>query len=317
MKHLLRAVALLCLATPVAAQGPSTPAPADRQAPAAARPVQEDAAVIAATREYQRSGRARVLQVGAYLVYPFGQTQPRLTCAPLRACNIQLEEGERPPSGASEFKPYTGDLERWFVGTTPGPRNTTLVVVQPSDCNLTTNLTIPTDRRLYQLTLDSPPCAARDTAGQNPDLPYDRIVRFYYPEDLLQRLAADEQAQEQAARSEEARQIPVAATPFDPASLDFGYFMCRDRGYPWRPDQVFADAEHTYIKLPESAAQAEIPVLFEVGPAGDLVLINYAVRGGFYVVDRVLRRGVLVVGTGREGQEQRLLITRDRRDCNR
>ena len=273
--------------------------------------------MIAATREYQRSGRARVLQVGTYLVYPFGQTQPRLTCAPLRACNIQLEEGERPPAGASEFKPYTGDLERWFVGTTPGPRNTTLIVVQPSDCNLTTNLTIPTDRRLYQLTLDSPPCAARDTASQNPDLPYDRIVRFYYPEDLLQRLAADEQAQEQATRSEEARQIAVAAAPFDPASLDFGYFMCRDRGYPWRPDQVFADAEHTYIKLPESAGQAEIPVLFEVGAAGDLVLINYAVRGGFYVVDRVLRRGVLVVGTGREGQEQRLLITKDRRDCNR
>jgi P-type conjugative transfer protein TrbG len=319
MKRIDRDVLLalcLALATPVAAQPtpPAASAPAS-SGPAAARPVHEDAAVIAATREYQRSGQARVLRVGSYLVYPYGHTQPRLTCAPLRACNIQLEEGERPPAGASKFEPYTGDLERWFVGTTPGPRNTTLVVVQPSDCNLTTNLTIPTEKRLYQLTLDSPPCTARDTAGQNPDLPYDRIVRFYYPEELLQRLAADEDAQAQANRAEIERQVPVAAAPFDPTSLDFGYYLCRDRGYPWTPDQVFADREHTYVKLPQGGEQFETPALFEVGPAGELVLVNYAVRGGFYVVDRVLQRGVLVVGTGREGHEQRLLITRNRKDC--
>lgn len=293
----------------------AVPVPAAGGAPFRARPVQEDAAVIAATREFERSGEARVLRVGSYVVYPFGQSQPRVTCAPLRACNIQLEEGERPPAGVSEFKPFTGDLERWFVGTTPGPRNTTLVVVQPSDCNLTTNLTIPTDRRIYHLTLDSPPCAARDTAGQNPDLPYNRIVRFYYPEELLQRLAADEQAVDIAQAEAEQRQLPVLASAFDPASLDFGYFMCRDRGYPWRPDQIFADGEHTYIKLPASGVGAEVPVLFEMGAGGDLVLINYAIRGGFFVVDRVLRRGVLVVGTGRPGDEQRLLITKERRDC--
>jgi P-type conjugative transfer protein TrbG len=311
MKHLLVLGVLglgICAAVPAAAQG------AER---ATALPVQEDAAVIAATRDFQRSGQARVLQVGTYLVYPFGQTQPRVTCAPLRACNIQLEEGERPPAGGSEFKPYTGDSERWFVGTTPGPRSTTIVVVQPNDCNLTTNLSIPTDRRLYQLTLDSPPCTARDTAGQNPDLPYNRTVRFYYPEDLIRSLAAAEEAESRTAAAEAQRQIEIAAAPFDPASLDFGYFMCRDRGYPWRPDQVFSDAEHTFIKLPPAASQGEVPVLFEMGDRGELVLINYAVRGGFYVVDRVLRRGVLVVGTGRQGEEQRLLITKDAKDCPR
>ncbi len=316
MTRYLRTIMLVIgLAAPVSAQAPQPPSRSTSTA--VSTPVSEDAAVIAATREYQRSGRARTVQVGAYLVYPFGKTQPRLTCVVLRACSIQLEEGERPPGGASEFKPYTGDQERWFVGTTAGPRNSTLVVVQPTDCNLTTNLTIPSDRRLYQLTLDSPPCAARDTSAQNPDLPYDRLVRFYYPDDLLQRLAADEEVHAQEARAAEAREVPVAAAPFDPASLDFGYFMCRDRAYPWRPDQIFADGEHTYIKLPESALHGEVPVLFEVGPDGELVLINYAVRGGFYVVDRVLRRGVLVVGTGREGQEQRLLITKDRKDCGR
>jgi P-type conjugative transfer protein TrbG len=301
-------------ATAIAQGGARPVQPADA---GSARPVREDGAVIAATREYQRSGRARVLQVGSYLVYPFGQTQSRLTCAPLRACNIQLEEGERPPAGLGEFKPYLGDSERWFVGTTPGPRNTTLIVVQPSDCNLTTNLTIPTDRRLYQLTLDSPPCAARDTARQNPDLPYNRTVRFYYPDELLSRLAADDTAQATARQAEREREVPVAAAPFDVSSLDFGYFTCRDPGYPWRPDQVFADAEHTYIKLPAAARESETPALFQLSANGELVLVNYTVRAGFYVVDHVLTRGMLVVGTGRTGEEQRLLITKDRRDCRR
>jgi P-type conjugative transfer protein TrbG len=280
-------------------------------------PLQEDAAVIAATREYERTGQARVLRTGAYLVYPFGHSQPRLTCAPVRACSIQLEEGERPPAAAGEIKPYAGDLERWFVGVTPGPRNTTLVVVQPTDCNLTTNLTIPTDRRLYHLTLDSPPCAARDTATQNPDLPYDRLVRFYYPDDLLRRLATQQHADAEAARAEEARQIPVAVPAFDASALDFGYTVCRDRGFPWVPEQVFSDGSHTYVRLPQSALRGTIPALFEVGERGEMVLINYTLRGNVYVADRVLRRGVLILGTGRPGGELRLLITTNRRDCDR
>lgn len=308
-----RSIALLTAAllhaVPVSAQGGTSPS--------AVAPLQEDAAVIAATREYERTGQARVLRTGAYVVYPFGHSQPRLTCAPLRTCNIQLEEGERPPAGAGEIKPYAGDLERWFVGVTPGPRNTTLVVVQPTDCNLTTNLTIPTDRRLYHLTLDSPPCAARDTATQNPDLPYDRLVRFYYPDDLLRRLAAQEHAEAEATRGEEARQIPVSAPAFDPSALDFGYTVCRDRAFPWLPEQVFADGSHTYIRLPEAALRGSIPALFEIGERGEMVLINYTVRGQVYVADRVLRRGVLILGTGRPGGELRLLITTNRRDCDR
>jgi type IV secretion system protein VirB9 len=311
LARLFLVVLTLCAATSARAQSSTASGQRDARA---ARPVQEDAAVIAATREYQRSGRARVLQVGAYLVYPYGQSQPRLTCAPLRVCNIQLAEGERPPAGATEFKPYTGDSERWYVGTTPGPRNTTLVVVQPNDCNITTNLTIPTETRLYQLTLDSPPCSARDTASQNPDLPYTRIVRFYYPEELAERLARDG-ATAPPARVEESAVAPAdSARRLDPSTLDFGYFTCRDRAFPWRPEQVFADSAHTYIRPPAGASQGPPPALFEVGSEGELVLINYALRDGFFIADRVLSRGVLVVGSG-SGQELRLLITRNRKEC--
>src|SRR5438034_11784048 len=101
----------------------------------------------------------------------------------------------RPPR--STLFPYTtlfrssriaGDLTRWEV--TPaaaGPDGrTTLVVVKPKDCDLTTNLVLATDRRIYDLTLDSPPCRA--TVGRsetNPQDPYARHVRFYYPDQTV------------------------------------------------------------------------------------------------------------------------------------
>jgi type IV secretion system protein TrbG len=290
------------------------PAGAQPAQPATARehsPFNEDAAVIAATREYQRTGRARVLQVGAHVVYPFNLSQPTLTCAPLRTCTIQLQEGEKP------MQPYSGDSERWFVGTSPGPRGTTLVVVQPSDCNLTTNLTIPTDRRLYQLTLDSPPCTARDTARQNPDLPYTRMLRFYYPQELIERLAQGEAAQTAATAAREEREIPVEGPSGDPTQLDFAYFTCRDRGFPWAAEQVFADSAHTYVRVPDSAGAGPRPLLFSLGSEGQTLLINYVQRGAFYIADRVLQRAVLVAPGSRPGEEQRLLITKTRSDCFR
>ena len=307
---LMAAAVVACCgrALPVVAQ-PVQPSPATaRQQPPF---VNEDAAVIAATREYQRTGKARVLQVGAYVVYPYNLSQPTLTCAPLRTCTIQLQEGEKP------MQPYAGDSERWFVGTSPGPRGTTLVVVQPSDCNLTTNLTIPTDRHLYQLTLDSPPCTARDTARQNPDLPYTRMLRFYYPQELIERLAQGEAAQAAAHVAREEREIPVDGPSGDPTQLDFAYYTCRDRGFPWAAEQVFADGAHTYVRVPDSAGAGTRPLLFSLGSDGRTLLINYVQRGSFYVADRVLERAVLVAPGARSGEEQRLLITKTRSDCFR
>ena len=306
-----RVLAAAATLTCAAAAAPASAQPSAQ--PAAARPsfINEDAAVIAATREYQRTGQARVLQVGAYVVYPYNLSQPTLTCAPLRACTIQLQEGENP------MQPYSGDSERWFVGTSPGPRGTTLVVVQPSDCNLTTNLTIPTDRHLYQLTLDSPPCAARDTARQNPDLPYTRMLRFYYPQELIERLARGEAAQAAEAQTREEREVPVDGPSPDPTQLDFAYYTCRDRGFPWAAEQVFADRAHTYVRVPESTIGGPRPLLFSLTPEGQTVLINYVQRGAFYVADRTLERAVLVAPGARPGDEQRLLITKTRSDCYR
>src|SRR2546427_6715144 len=104
---------------------------------------------LAATREYQASGIARTVVQGNFLMFPYGHAQPTLTCTVLRACVIELEPGE------IVLSKIAGDTERWTIAPAPaGPDGrTVLIVVKPRDCDITTNLVLATDRRLYDPTL--------------------------------------------------------------------------------------------------------------------------------------------------------------------
>lgn len=245
--------------------------------------------ITAATREYHATGVARTVIQGNFVTFPFGHAQPTLTCTVLRACVIELEPGEIVLSRIS------GDTERWEIEPAPaGPDGRTLlIVVKPRDCDITTNLVLATDRRLYDLTLDSPPCRGHST---NPQQVYARHVRFYYPDEMLARWALP------------AMPSPARVGP-DVLSLNFGYRVKKDRQFPWAPAQVFDDGAHVYLKLPSEARHAEAPVLFVLQSDGSRILINYNVVGGdTYVTDRLFDRAVLVAGI--DGQERRVLIER-------
>ena len=245
--------------------------------------------IAAATREYRTSGIARTVVQGNFLTFPYGHSQPTLTCTVLRACVIELEPGE------IVLSKIAGDTERWEIAPAPaGPDGrTVLIVVKPRDCDITTNLVLATDRRLYDLTLDAPPCKGRST---NPQQPYVRHVRFYYPDELIAQWAKPPEP------------APVRIAP-DVLSLNFGYRVEKDRHLPWTPVQVFDDGARVYIKLPNEARHAEAPLLFVLESDGSKVLVNYAVAGGdTFVTDRLFDRAVLVAGVG--GKEREVLIER-------
>jgi type IV secretion system protein VirB9 len=235
--------------------------------------------VTAAVREYERTGVARTLEEGAFVTFPYGHAQPTVTCAPLRACVIELEAGE------AVLSKIAGDTQRWEIqlalAGTDG--RTPLVVVKPHDCGLTTNLVLTTTGgRIYDLTLDSPPCA-RGTL--NPVGPYMRHVRFYYPDAMVQAWTAP----------------PPSVPTSHPAALradafNFGYRVRRDRGFPWTPLAVFDDGVHCYIKAPPRAVRRDVPVLFALADDGSRTLLNYTFTNDTYVTDRVFRAAVLVLG---------------------
>ena len=233
-----------------------------------------------------------------------GAREPLVTCAVLRACVIDLEPGEQLLGHA----PIIGDAVRWRVGVAPsGPGGTaTIVWVKPTDCDLATNLVLPTDRRVYHLALDSGPCGDASAARGR----YVSRVRFTYPDDSAR---ASEAARTAASGTASATAVALgddagtlAGIPVDALRLNFAYDLHRDRRFPWTPARVFDDGGHTFIQLPPEADAYAAPALFELDDSGGKTLLNYVVRDGFYVTDRTFRRAVLSVGQGK--QEQRLEI---------
>ena len=56
----------------------------------------------------------------------------------------------------------------------------------------------------------------------------------------------------------------------------------------------------TFIEFPASIAVGEAPPLFVVGPTGEAELVNYRVRGRYYVVDRIFDAAELRLGTRKQ-----------------
>jgi P-type conjugative transfer protein TrbG len=285
---------------------PPAAAPAEAQPPAAVSPGPPAGSGLPADVEREARGVAAgkepaVLEHGDFVQVPFGHQVPVVRCAPLRVCLIELEEGEL------VLNTVTGDAARWILDrAVAGPRGTTTVLVaKPTGCNLTTNLVITTSRRIYQITLDARPCKSEE--GENPHEPFTRLLRFYYPDELVKTWASAEEAR-RARAAEDAQ----AATPLSadlPSALNFGYRWTKSGKYPWTPTVVFDDRVHTYIRLPSSGLGHEAPVLLLIDPKGGTALLNYAIRGQYYVTDRVIERAALVIGSGKD--QQRLDITRE------
>lgn len=245
--------------------------------------------VLAAARDYARTGVARTVEEGAFETFPYGHAQPTVTCAQGGACVIELKAGE------AVLSKIAGDTQRWEIQLAAAGANgqTPLVVVKPHDCGLTTNLVLATTAgRIYDLTLDSPPCLR---PGLNPHGIYVRHVRFYYPDALVESWGAPQAA-------------PTAISPATAniSALNFAYRIAPGRRVAWVPIAVFDDGSHCYIKLPPAASHREAPALFALAEDGSKILLNYNLVGDGYVTDRVFRSAVLVIGEGGHERTVRL-----------
>lgn len=192
--------------------------------------------------------------------------------APGRVTDIILQPGEQLGSVAS------GDTARWTIGDTTsgsGSEKRAHVLVKPFSAGLATNIVITTDRRTYHLLL---------TSGTGNAM---SAVSWTYPADEMIALRKAEDAR--------ALEAPVAAG-LDMDALHFGYTLSGDRP-AWRPLRVFDDGRQTFIEFPEMLATGEAPPLFTIGATGEAELVNYRVRGHFYIVDRLLDRAELRLGT--------------------
>jgi type IV secretion system protein TrbG len=227
-----------------------------------------DAANAAAMREPSSYGYVNAVQI-----YPFVDgALYRLYAAPERVSDIALQPGESLTSVAA------GDTVRWIVGDTTsgtGSARRTHILVKPSAPGLKTNLVIATDRRIYHLSLESTPSTAM------------AALSWTYPQDALMLI--------ERSNAVVAREAPIASG-IAADNLNFGYSVTGDRT-AWRPLRVFDDGRQVFIAFPESIATGEAPPLFVSGPKGEAALVNYRMRGSYYIVDRLFDAAELRLGT--------------------
>ena len=261
----------------------------------------DDPELVEAIERFQRTGEAPVVRKPGFQRFPYGQQQPVLYCKPLRVCQIQLERGE------AVLNIALGDSERWIASKMEsGPADARIphVIVKPTEYDVSTNLVITTDRRVYHLGLVS---TLEERGG------YFRSVRFYYPQETVQRWG--EAAAAAKAKAQQERERQVARLPqVTPEKLNFAYRIEGDR-VPWRPVQAFDDGTRVFVQMPEAMRATEAPALFVVTKGEDQALVNYRIRGRYYVVDKLFSQAVLVVGVGRH--QQRVTITREPRSSRR
>lgn len=222
--------------------------------------------------------------VNAIQVYPFAKgALYQVFTAPEQVTDIALGSGERLISVSA------GDTENWILGDTlsgEGDREQVHILVKPVKSGLTTNLIITTSERVYHAELTS----YRET--------YMAAVSWRYPQNSFASLSGIKTSKRKGSSSltsnasELVQSVPVGLSV---DALKFRYKIEGDTPH-WRPLRAFDDGRKVYIQFPARIDQGEAPPLFVVSTEGETQLVNYRVKGRYYVVDRLFARAELRLG---------------------
>jgi type IV secretion system protein VirB9 len=161
-----------------------------------------------------------------------------------------------------------GDSVAWEVA--PAANH---LFVKPSEDNAVTNMTVVTNRHVYQISLDARNSRGR-SSGSSRDMYFQ--VRFTYPDD----------GHEGMGRINEQR-VQTALGKM-PDARNWNYYGCGAK--EMQPSEVFDDGRFTYMRFP--AAQ-EVPAVFIIGTDNAESIVNGSMHGDYYVVQRTAQRFVL------------------------
>lgn len=230
----------------------------------------------AARVEPRREGYYNAIQI-----YPWSEgALYQVYAAPGQITNIALEPGES-LTGAGPIA--AGDTARWIIGDTEsgsGLSRRVHILVKPTRPDITTNLVITTDRRIYMLEL---------RAEAKPYMP---AVAWAYPA-----LPASQRG-------------TVPTTPIIPAAAarHYRYGLTGDTP-PWRPVAVYDDGRRVYVEFPRGIAQGEMPPIFVLGTDGEPQLVNSRIYQNILIVDRIFGAAELRLGSGKQQQTVRIVRT--------
>jgi len=247
---------------------------------------------LTASEEFAQTGMApSIVGTNGQVLYPYGQSQPSVTCAPEHICVIQMMPDEHITNLS------IGDSVRWLIQpTTAGKRP--IVVIKPTAAGLNTNLVVTTDAgRVYYITLVS---TRRE---------YVPLVGFYDPQQLvinIQQQAEAAKAAEQAKIEAQKQAVVAPLGTIDPASLDFNFECKPGKGSEdaaFKPVRIFAGGGHTYLQMPADMKDADKPAVFNFRDK-QTDLMNSRLIHNYVVIDGLPQKFELVVGVGSDASSE-------------
>ena len=230
----------------------------------------------AARVEPRREGYYNAIQI-----YPWSEgALYQVYAAVGQITTIALEPGEN-LTGAGPIA--AGDTARWVIGDTEsgsGPTRRVHVLVKPTRPDISTNLVITTDRRIYMIEL-----RAREAL-------YMPAVAWAYP------------------TPPPGSRVTTPSAPVIPAETARNYrygLQVQGSSPPWRPVSVFDDGRRVYVVFPRGIVQGEMPPLFVLGSDGEPQIVNSRIHRNVLIVDRLFGAAELRLGSGDRQQVVRIV----------
>lgn len=232
-----------------------------------------------------RQARLRATQVAststyvnAVAVYDYvpGEVYQVYT-SPSYVTTLSLKPGEKLISKVA------GDTTRWVIGDTvtgDSSNATVLVVLKPVRPNLRTNLMLSTNQRVYQIDLIA-------LSGSQ----YQNAISWNYPQD-----AAHDAVTQAAALNDQSQRTELTGVAIEDLNDSYAIKIVQGKSPNWMPTHIFDDGHKTYIEFPANLGTTDAPPLFILGQDGNADLVNYRVKGRYYIVDRLFDRAQLRVG---------------------
>ncbi len=243
-----------------------------------------DLALESAFKQYTKTGKAPNIITDGFVRFAYNSGQmPIVKTVPFQETVISLEPGEKFTNISS------GDPSRWSYAMAISGMGATQqqnILVKPTAPDLSTNMVVTTDRRIYNLRLLS---------GSENSLPT-RAISFWYPDEMVAAL------NHQIENDENSKEKLVSHV--DLSKVNFNYEI-KSNGfnnrYSWQPIRVFDDGTHTYIQFQTNIRTEDMPALFIKTSSGE-ELVNYRAKAPYFVVDRIFSTAVLVKGVGRKAE---------------
>ena len=234
------------------------------------------------TDKYINNGQADVItRPDGTILYPYGLASVNLTAKRMMYSKIVLQEGEKIMSAAA------GDTTRWnispnYIGN--ASTYTPVVLIKPFMGGLQTSLSIITDKRDYDITIQSV-----DSGDYMPR------IGFYYPQDKADAI--------NVGLPPDKIENNVSIQPkINIENIKYDYQVKGDQRLSWYPTSVFEDGNKVFIRMSDHLDHAQLPIFMTFDKSGQTEVVNYRYFKPYYVIDTIFNQGVLILGTDKYRQ---------------